>query len=363
MARLHPNACSGVLNANLLIAGTSMSSPGLADLPAVTGPDTCDVTLDPDSVAGKPEVVTVTAHTASATTATITRATQTGDGLSAARAHNSGIKWVAAFTKADVAGATPVASAPGDTASTGTSGIAADANHRHARESFGVVGSMQPEALGSTASAGVATSPARIDHVHAMPTTAEVRDAVLPPGIIAPFAGATAPGGWLVADGSAQSRTTFAALFAIVGTTFGAGDGSTTFNLPDLRGRVPVGLDAGQVEFDTRGEVGGAKTHTLSSGEIPAHTHTVDPPSTGTSTDGSHQHSSPDGGNFVTTIVSNNAGLSVAAGGNAASSLTAAAGSHNHSVDIPSFSSGSTGSGAAHNNLQPYMALKYIIKT
>lgn len=65
--------------------------------------------------------------------------------------------------------------------------------------------------------------------------------AAAPSGTLVPYAGASAPGGWLFADGSAQSRTTYATLFGVIGTTYGAGDGSTTFNLPDVRGRVPVG--------------------------------------------------------------------------------------------------------------------------
>ena len=59
--------------------------------------------------------------------------------------------------------------------------------------------------------------------------------APLPSGMLTPFAGATAPDGWLLSDGSAVNRTTYSALFTAIGTTYGAGDGSTTFNLPDLR--------------------------------------------------------------------------------------------------------------------------------
>lgn len=68
-----------------------------------------------------------------------------------------------------------------------------------------------------------------------------------PTGTIQAYAGSTAPAGYLVADGSAVSRTTYAALFAVIGTTYGAGDGSTTFNLPDLRGRAAVGLNPAEV--------------------------------------------------------------------------------------------------------------------
>lgn len=65
-------------------------------------------------------------------------------------------------------------------------------------------------------------------------------------GVVLPFAGAAAPSGWLLCNGAAISRTTFAHLFSVIGTTHGAGDGSTTFNLPDLRGEFIRGLDAGR---------------------------------------------------------------------------------------------------------------------
>jgi microcystin-dependent protein len=85
------------------------------------------------------------------------------------------------------------------------------------------------------------------------------------------WAAASAPTGWLLCDGSAVSRTTYAGLFAILSTTYGVGDGSTTFNLPDLRGRFPVGKNAGT--FSALGGTGGEETHTLTVPEMPAHTH------------------------------------------------------------------------------------------
>jgi microcystin-dependent protein len=88
------------------------------------------------------------------------------------------------------------------------------------------------------------------------------------------FAGSTPPTGWLTCDGSAVSRTTYARLFAVIGTTFGVGDGSTTFNLPDLRGRVPVGSGAGTgLSPRTTGQTFGEETHTLTITEMPSHTH------------------------------------------------------------------------------------------
>ena len=66
---------------------------------------------------------------------------------------------------------------------------------------------------------------------------------LVPIGAILAYSGASAPSGWVLCDGAAISRTTYATLFANIGTNFGAGDGSTTFNVPDLRGRVIVGKD------------------------------------------------------------------------------------------------------------------------
>jgi microcystin-dependent protein len=83
----------------------------------------------------------------------------------------------------------------------------------------------------------------------------------------------TPPDGYLVEDGSAVSRTTYSDLFALIGTTYGAGDGSTTFNLPDSRGRVTVNLNAADAEFNAIGKKYGEKTHAVTIAELPAHTH------------------------------------------------------------------------------------------
>lgn len=103
-----------------------------------------------------------------------------------------------------------------------------------------------------------------------------------PTASVLPFAGAAAPTGWLLCFGQTVSRTTYAALFTALGTSYGAGDGSTTFALPDLRGRIPGGKDnmggsaasrlttAGSgVDGATLGAAGGAQTHTLTNGQLP----------------------------------------------------------------------------------------------
>jgi microcystin-dependent protein len=150
---------------------------------------------------------------------------------------------------------------------------------------------------------------------------------LVPAGAVTMNAGSTTPTGWLECEGQAVSRSTYADLFAAVGTTYGVGDGSTTFNLPNLQGRVPVGVDTGQTEFDALGETGGAKTHTLTTAQIPAHTHTLP----------SYQNTN--------TASSNLNGLA---------NTTGTQNTHTTS---------SVGGGEAHNNLQPYITLNFIIKT
>lgn len=102
----------------------------------------------------------------------------------------------------------------------------------------------------------------------------------IPAGAISDYAGTTAPTGWLICDGSAVDRTTYAELFSVIGTAFGSGNGSTTFNIPDLRGRVGVGLDnlggtdAGRLDVaNTLGGSGGAQKHQLTIGEMAKHAH------------------------------------------------------------------------------------------
>ena len=155
--------------------------------------------------------------------------------------------------------------------------------------------------------------------------------AAVPTGSVFANAGTGVPAGYLVCNGGSYSRSTYASLFNVIGTQHGAVD-ATTFNVPNLKGRVPVGHDVGQAEFDVVGEVGGSKTHTLTVPEMP-----------------SHSHLAPTG-NGVT-----GAPYEVPQGTTASQQVA---------FDyIGAAPTDNTGGNQPHNNLQPYMALNYLIKT
>jgi len=152
-------------------------------------------------------------------------------------------------------------------------------------------------------------------------------------GVLQPFGGTAAPTGYVLCDGTAISRTTFAALFAVIGTAFGIGDGSTTFNVPDMRGRLPLGKDdmggvsANRVTDPLADILGGAlglETHTLVTAEMPAHVHT-----------------SPTSDALLAVFT----GPAFPIAG------------------VTDTVTGSTGGDGAHANLQPTQTVNYIIKT
>lgn len=167
--------------------------------------------------------------------------------------------------------------------------------------------------------------------------------AELPTGTVVPYAGASAPTGWLLCDNTLHDPADHPALFALIGTTYG-GDGVTTFGVPNLKGRVAVGIDPGDSSFDALGEIGGAKTHTLTTAEMPSHTHTQD----------SHNHSYTDSSVLSGTNATLSAGPTFVHTG-ATSNVGKTTGSETATNQ-------NTGGGGAHNNLQPYIALNYIIK-
>lgn len=200
--------------------------------------------------------------------------------------------------------------------------------------------------------------------------------ATTPVGVIAPYAGDTAPNGWLLCDGSAVSRTTYSALFGIVATKYGTGDGSTTFNVPDLRARAPFGYKSADANFgatSSRNSGGGSATSTLTTNELPAHTHTYSLNHThasgaSTGADGSHNHSTQfsllDGSSSVD--ISNVKAGSMTSGRFVATINSSGVSNHTHTIPAISYTgtgtSDSAGTGAAFSNLPPYVVVNYIIK-
>lgn len=145
-----------------------------------------------------------------------------------------------------------------------------------------------------------------------------------PVGALMMFGGSSAPTGWLICDGSAVSRSTYSDLFSIIGETFGVGDGSTTFNLPDLRGRSPIGAGSGDgLTTRSLGDDGGEEDHSLIIAEMPIHDH-----------------------NYY--MFQQQSG--------------AASGSTYYSGNVTTNSTGGSGGDGGHNTMHPYLAVNFIIK-
>lgn len=237
---------------------------------------------------------------------------------------------------------------------------------------------------------------------------------LVPPGSLLMFAGSVAPEGYLMCDGAAVSRTAYDDLFSVIGTAYGVGNGSTTFNVPDLRGRGPLGAGTGAgLTSRTLGGTGGSETVTLTTAQVPVHTHTGTTVADGahvhgttdaghthtgtTASNGSHAHSLNDPGHAHTqttinddfnnsganppgfsadsagtrvwsNINSSTTGITVNADGahthtftsdNAVTGLTVnSSGTHTHT-----FTTDATGGGQAHPNMAPFVVVNFIIKT
>lgn len=176
---------------------------------------------------------------------------------------------------------------------------------------------------------------------------------VIPAGSLQSFAGSSAPNGWLLCYGQAVSRTLYPYLYTAIGTTYGSGDGLTTFNVPDLRGRFIAGLDnmggsaAGRLTGSntgnissptTLGSAGGEENHTVLTGEMPSHSHL----------DSGHTHS-------YTYDAPSGSGASYAAGSYFISSISSNTGTGYANIQ-------NTGGGGSHNTTPPAMVVNWLIK-
>lgn len=147
-------------------------------------------------------------------------------------------------------------------------------------------------------------------------------------GVIKMFSGSVPPLGWMLCNGAAISRTKYSKLFSVIGITYGSGDGKTTFNLPNLKGKTVVGLNETDSDFGVLGKIGGEKTHKLTTQEMPKHTHA----------------------NKYTFNDTSGSGWTYRVRNGTAEGTTDGTGN------------GFTGGDQPHNNLQPYIVLNYIIK-
>ena len=176
-----------------------------------------------------------------------------------------------------------------------------------------------------------------------------------PVGAVIGWFSDTIPAGWLLLDGSAVSREKYPRLYEVLtGEEAASGGEDATFQLPDLRSRIPVGKNGSDTAFDTLGKTGGEKTHTLTTAELPSHSHPV----SGTAASGgAHTH-------ILGGIATRKAGTwngCVASTGCTDTTWNSvrSGGAHSHSV---SGTAAAVGSGSGHNNLQPYIVMNYIIK-
>ena len=172
-------------------------------------------------------------------------------------------------------------------------------------------------------------------------------------GVIEMWGGSSAPTGAYLCDGSAKSRTTDADLFAVIGTTYGAGDGSTTFNVPNFPGRSPIGAGSGSgLTTRAEGDTGGAESVQLSATEsgMPSHSHTG-------STDAAASSGSVD----IPKVAASGVGAWGVSnddpiGGNESFDV-----SHSHSHTVTVNAAAAQAAAAAHNNMMPFLAVNFII--
>ena len=210
-------------------------------------------------------------------------------------------------------------------------------------------------ALAANSDSKVASQKAVKSYVDEHASSAVVSD-TLPIGTIVEWASDIMPANYLLCDGQAVSRATYSELFAKIGTTYGPGDGSATFNVPNIKGRVPVGKDSSQTEFDALNKTGGNKN-------LQQHNHTINHNHGSALTnegDGAHNHTIAARNDYYAGGYN---GVVASAASYETAGLTRTSGAHTHTFDMPEYSgnSGNAGTGDS-GNLQPYIVLNYMIK-
>ena len=240
--------------------------------------------------------------------------------------------------------------ASGDYSHAQNDGTIAQGRSQTALGKFNVADSTSALIIGNGADGGNRSNALTVDWSGNVDAAGEVKAAgdvmaggstpLVPIGTILDFAAATAPTGYLVCDGSAVSRTTYVALFAVIGTTWGSGNGSTTFNIPDFRGRTAIGAGTGTASDATThalGSNGGTETHKLTHAQsgVPAHNHPLPNSAIVYNADGTQRLATS--GSGTKSSVNTSVGLSTAS---------------NTAADASS----------AHPNMQPYAAVTKIIR-
>jgi microcystin-dependent protein len=182
----------------------------------------------------------------------------------------------------------------------------------------------------------------------------------VPAGTVMQYAGGTAPTGYLLCDGASYLVATYTALHAAIGYAYG-GSGAN-FNVPSLKGRVPVGRDAAQGQFDTLGEAGGENTHALTTAELASHNHTGGTGAT------SHYHGLGAPGTSRSQIggwtdPTYRGSLAVGGPYGDGTDIYDLLRVSDENAHTHGFTTNASGSGAGHNNVQPYVVMNYIIRT
>lgn len=368
-SRVRSNNAFGAITDNPLSAGaTSFNSAALILLPAISAGQHTVIVLDPKRVFGEPEIVIVTAHTGLSTAATITRAAYG----TIARSHPVNTVWAHVAVNEDYTQVLSSTTRPTD------------------------------PYLGQ--------SIFETDTLSLKRYNGSSWNSSPPVGSLIAFAGSAAPSGYLMAQGQSVLRTDYPDLFLVIGITYGSVD-ITHFTIPNLKGNVPVGLDAAQAEFDVLGDTGGVKAVTLTQNQLAQHLHGITDPqhAHGVHTHGQTDHdhgisvnnhsasSDGDGAHAHTPLGVGSGDWAVRHPGAANGIVSSPAekvtftsmvgvGNHSHVINVsghvadvfpapanliqasvPNSSVGftstnNTGINEAHQNLPPYITVNYIIK-